>query len=69
MNWRDLLTYPQHVSERTVRILDALSDFFPIPCHEDKYSVMSSWLDEARRSGVVTGAELAQMRSDIAPNL
>lgn len=67
--WRQLLTYPNAISGPNAALLDVLHDLYPVVVNGDKYVAVSTWLNDAKRAGLITPAEYTALRYDIAPNL
>jgi hypothetical protein len=71
-NWRDLLGYAEVFEfehPKLAPVLDSLQELLPIKNLGDRYSDMSTWLEDAKSSGLIDRKEHNMLREAIGPNL
>jgi hypothetical protein len=68
-DWREMLTYPQHVKSLTVRLLDTMAEMVPYPNEDDRYSAITDWLGEGFNQGLLTKKELINIRSELGQQI
>lgn len=69
MTWRSMVTYPMCLSKKTHEILDTLENLVSLPDTGDRYVDLSTWLENARKVGILTKSEVFAIRADIGPNV
>lgn len=68
MNWRELISYPNIITQRVADDLDALQTLHTLPETEsnDRYVILSIWLRESMQCGLLSSSEYQAIRSTLA---
>jgi len=68
-DWRNCLSYPDHVSSAIEKKLDEISLLIDMPDVEDRYSRLGRFLEAAETAGLISRGEHRDIRTKIGPEV